>query len=169
LAQGSDVSMAPVRRRRTSGYTLLVIASVAWLAAGSQAEAALGRARDSVEADRIHLSARMASTTLANHTVHTLTLPNGGVVREYMRSDGTVFAVSWRGPGRPDLRQLLGDSFDTLQADQAARVGRRARHTPLSVARSDLIIHSGGHPGAFWGFGYLPHEAPAGFSGKDLN
>ncbi|MGC1302224.1 MAG: DUF2844 domain-containing protein, partial [Caulobacteraceae bacterium] len=124
--------------------------------------------RDSVDTDRAHFAARMVSVASGTHTAHTLTLPNGGVVREYTRPDGTVFAVSWHGPGRPDLRQLLGPSFDILQADQATHAGHRPRRTPLAVNRSDLIIHSGGRPGAFWGLAYLPNEAPAGFSGKDL-
>jgi hypothetical protein len=84
-----------------------------------------------------------------------------------MRPDGVVFAVTWRGQGRPDLRQLLGDSFQTMQADNTPRGGRRTR-TPLSVRRPDLMIQSGGHSGAFWGIAYLPKMAPAGFPVGDL-
>jgi hypothetical protein len=78
-----------------------------------------------------------------------------------------VFAVVWRAPGRPDLRQLLGGHFDTLQADNATRVGRRYRR-PLAVSRSELVVQSGGHSGAFWGVAVLPGMEPPGFSLNDL-
>lgn len=137
------------------------------LAYAAAAHAALGGAYGSVEADRVHLSARVSTTAAATHTVHALTLANGGVVKELTRSDGTVFAVIWHGPGRPDLRQLLGSRFDTLQSANTLPGGRRTR-MPLSVNRPDFIVQSGGHPGAFWGVAYLPQMAPAGFSTTDL-
>ena len=89
-----------------------------------------------------------------------MTLANGGLVREFTRADGTVFAVTWRGPGRPDLRQLLGDHFQTLQADNV-RNGPRTRR-PLSVNRSDFIVRTGGHSGAFWGVAFLPQHGARG-------
>jgi len=131
------------------------------------AHAALGAAYSSVETDRIHLSAKIKSTAAATYTAHALTLANGGVVTELTRPDGMVFAVTWRGPGRPDLRQLLGSHFDTLQADNATRVGRRIRR-PMVVNRADFIVQTGGHSGAFWGVALLPQMEPAGFSANDL-
>ena len=143
------------------------LVGAAWLVFAAPAHAALGGAYDSVLADRAHLSAKLSSSPAATHTVHALTTANGGVAREYARPDGGVFAVSWRGPARPDLRQLLGGYFDTFQADNAPRGGRRARR-PLAVNRADIVVHTGGHPGAFWGVAYLPKMTPAGFSARDL-
>ena len=77
-----------------------------------------------------------------------------------------MFAVTWRGPGRPDLRQLLGEHFQTLQDDNVRR-GPRTRR-PLSVSRSDFIVRTGGHPGGFWGVAFLPQSPPAGFSTAEL-
>ena len=131
------------------------------------AHASLGQRYDSVVADRARLAARMASATSAAQTVHTLTLANGGVVREYADANGVVFAVAWRAPGRPDLQQLLGGNFATLQADNLRADGRRTRR-PLAVNRTALVLHSGGHPGAFWGVAYLPQAIPAGVAAKDL-
>jgi len=130
------------------------------------AHAALGGAYDTVLADRAHLAAKLTSSSAATHTVHALTMTNG-VAREFARPDGGVFAITWRGPGRPDLRQLLGPYFDTFQADNAPRGGRRSRR-PLSVNRSDIVVQTGGHPGAFWGVAYLPKMTPAGFAARDL-
>ena len=134
--------------------------------ATAPAQAALGGHYQSVQADGAHMSAKLHSTAVADHTVHALTLPNGGVTREFARTDGTVFAVAWRGPGRPDLRQLLGARFDDFQAVATARV--RRGHSPVTIDHSDLLVRSSGHPGAFWGFAYDPQLAPAGFSIGDL-
>ncbi len=109
----------------------------------------------------------MTTTSKATHTVQTLSLANGGVVHEFVSSGGVVFAVSWRGPGRPDLRQLLGDHFETLQTDTVLHAGRRLKR-PLAVERPDFIVHSGGHPGAFWGVAFLPHVAPPGLTLREI-
>lgn len=144
------------------------VTTVLGLLAAIPAYASLGGGRDSIDIDRRHLSAKISATAAATHTVHVLTMPNGEVVREFARSDGTVFAVTWRGPARPDLRQLLGPHFDTVQADNVLPGGRRTRR-PLAVRRPDFEMTSGGHPGAFWGAAYLPALAPPGFSVKDLS
>jgi hypothetical protein len=138
----------------------------ACLTLASPAEAGLGGGYASVEADRDHLAASLHSTAAATHMVHQLIMANGAV-HEYARGDGVVFAVTWQGPARPDLRQLLGGYFDRFQADNALHGGRRARR-PLSVNQVDLIVQSGGHPGAFRGVAYLPQLAPPGFSISDL-
>ena len=150
---------------RFAGLGLAVTLAV--LAGPCASWAGLGRPFESVKADRTRMSARMASAAMATHTVSALTLPNGGVVKEFTNKAGVVFAVSWRGPGRPDLQQLLGDGFDTLQADAVGRGGRRLR-APLKVERSELVVHTGGHPGAFWGVAYLPQQTPSGFSAADI-
>jgi len=138
------------------------------MAAGPAAHAALGGDTASIEADRAYFAARSSTTAMGGRTVHLLTLTNGTVVREFARADGMVFAVTWRGPARPDLRQLLGPGFDVLQADNVLAGGRRT-HRPLSVRRADLAVSSGGHSGAFWGLAYRPTLAPPGFSLRNLS
>jgi hypothetical protein len=148
------------------GVALLAVGlAVSGLAA--TAHAALGHAAATVQDDRLHMAAALASVTSPAYTTHTLTLINGGEVKEFSAA-GVIFAVSWRGPGRPDLRQLLGERFATLQADNATSGGRRLR-MPMVVERSDFIVHGGGHPGAFWGLAYLPGATPAGVSAADLH
>jgi hypothetical protein len=131
------------------------------------ASASLGRAYASVQTDGLALHAAVSSAPAAGYTIHTLTLPNQGVVKEFTRADGVVFALVWRAPGRPDLRQLLGDNFDAMQADNAVRAGRHLRR-PIAVNRPEFLLQSGGHPGAFWGAALMPQLQPAGFSASDL-
>lgn len=154
----------PSGLRRNVAATALGLLTL--LGAAAPAAAALGGHVSSVEADRAHFGARAASLAHADYTVHELTLANGAVIREFANASDTVFAVTWRGPSRPDLRQILGPHFDALQEDNAAPV-RRAR-TPLRVERSDLRVSTGGHPGAFWGRALLPSATPADFTAADL-
>jgi hypothetical protein len=151
------MALGPAARHR---FRLLAFAGSLALAAPACAH--LGGSYASVEADRARFAARLQSTAAASHAVHVLILANGGQVKEFTRADGTVFAVTWRGAARPDLRQLLGEHFQTLQDDNA-RTGLRTRR-PLRVDRPDFVVRTGGHPGGFWGVAFLPQLAPAGFS-----
>ena len=155
-------------RTRRRGLQVRALAAVSLSLAAGPASARLGGPRESVEADRAHFAASLSTVQRTTHAVHTLSLPNGGTIREFTRADGVVFAVAWRGPGRPDLRQLLGADFDALQAANVAPRGRRTRR-PLTLDRGDLQIVTGGHPGAFWGMAWRPGLAPQGFSTRSLS
>ncbi|WP_250520786.1 DUF2844 domain-containing protein, partial [Caballeronia sp. NCTM1] len=51
-----------------------------------------------------------------------------------------------------------------MLAQRAARGGRGQ----VSVQDSGLVVHSGGHMGAFSGSAYLPQSLPAGVSASDI-
>jgi len=140
--------------------------AISLLALAAPAQASLGAARATVEADRAHMAASRVSRVSSTYAVDVMALANGGTVKEFSRPDGTVFAVAWMGPGRPDLRQLLGSHFSTVQTDNLRR-GPRTRR-PLTVNRADFVVQSGGHSGAFWGVAILPGATPAGFSAADV-
>jgi len=137
------------------------------LAAGAPAFAALGGRSDTVQGDRAHMAATLRSSARAGGTLHEMTLANTAVVREFARPDGVIWAVAWRGPSRPDLRQLLGAHFAAYQAQTARVVGHRMRR-PVSVRQSDLVVSAGGRPGGFRGYAYVPALAPAGANLNDL-
>ena len=149
------------------GVVLGLLAAVAPMSA---AHAGLGSSAQSVASDSAHLRASLRKVTLATHIRHELTLPNGGAVHEFANSQGQIFAVTWRGPGKPDLRQLLGPHFADLQAasTQLAAHGARFRRIPVAISRDDLKIQTGGHMGYFWGVAYLPALLPPGFNLNDL-
>ncbi|WP_036169239.1 DUF2844 domain-containing protein [Massilia sp. 9096] len=106
------------------------------------------------------------SASAVNYNVNSTTLTSGTVVREYVGSDGTVFAVSWNGPFIPDLRTLLGDQFQTLTSAAASRP--MAGHSQLHIDRADVTIESTGHMRAYAGRAWIKAKLPAGFNVQDI-
>lgn len=148
---------------------MLRTAAIAALLLPSLARAELGGSLASVEADRGRMGARLASHPAGRWTHHELTRPNGGAVRELTNARGEVFAVTWDGPGKPDLRAVLGRYFAAFQQTSLAigRVNHGLRR-PVQVAQGDLKIVSEGHGGVFRGAALVPSLAPAGFTAADL-
>lgn len=133
------------------------------------AHAELGGNLSSVAADRDRMGAKMVSVGAGNYARHALTRTNGGTVRELTNPAGQVFAVTWSGPGKPDLRALLGSHFAAFQA--ASGAAGRAMHSlrrPQQVSQPDLQVQTEGHMGWFRGVAIIPSLAPAGFSPGDL-
>lgn len=152
-----------IHRAAATGFA----ASLLFLSAAASAE--LGGPMTSITADKGRMAARVKAVAMGRYTRHELTRPNGGMVREFTNPAGAVFAVTWAGPGKPDLRALLGRYFATFQANGVATA--RAMHSlrrPPQVDQSDLKIQTGGHMGWFHGVAYVPSLAPAGFSPADL-
>lgn len=134
------------------------------------AYAELGGPVSTVQNDGARMSAHMTISTGTGYALHTLTRPNGGLVHELANANGQVFAVTWSGPGKPDLRALLGRYFDTYQAANLAR-GRGLRsplRLPPQVNQPDLQIQTAGHMGWFRGVAFIPSLAPPGFSVANL-
>ena len=132
------------------------------------AMAGLGGSVNTVGGDPARMQVRLhAVAPSALGARHTLTLANGGEVREYTNAAGIVYAIRWTGPGKPDLQALLGPHFTALQADNPIATRRGMRRAPM-VNRSNLKIVTGGRSGAFWGFAWLPQSVPAGFDPQAL-
>lgn len=122
------------------------------------AHAALGQNATSIDSDQAQMHAlTQPVTTQHAYTVHLLSLPSGTLVREFTGANGVVFGVAWEGPTLPDLKALLGTSFDAYASATATR-----RATPLAVSTDSLVVYSGGHLRAFAGHAYLPQAVPTG-------
>jgi Protein of unknown function (DUF2844) len=119
----------------------------------------------SVQADSAVMRAQIRTTPTVQYDVHEIS-NNGLVVHEYSTRQGQVFAVTWHGPVKPDLRQLLGQHFADFQSAASQRPAASRRM--FALARPDLVIESSGRMRGFQGLAYLPGLVPAGVSIRDL-
>lgn len=128
--------------------------------------AALGGDVSSVQSDRTQMRAKASgSSSMGSYTVHEMQTEAGTTVREYADNAGKVFAVTWQGPVKPDLGQLLGQYFSDFQQEAASgRIGRRQ----LKVNKPNVVILSEGRMRALAGKAYLPQAVPAGVNIEDL-
>jgi len=112
-------------------------------------------------------SASVASSS-SSYSVRSTAYSTGTQVREYIGAGGAVFGIAWNGPRMPDLQTLLGNYFP--QYASGVKAQRAARHArgPVAVEQSDLVVHSGGHMGSFFGQAWLPSALPAGITGADI-
>jgi Protein of unknown function (DUF2844) len=157
-----------VKRAARVSRPLLVGVSVVAILTASPAFAALGGDVASVQADQLHMQGVRRTTAAAAYTVHEIQAATGTVVREYVSSDGTVFAVTWQGPWPPDMHQLLGSYFDHYsQALTAQSGGRMARH-PLVIEMPGLRVEVGGHNRFFTGRAYLPDRLPSNVKAEEV-
>jgi hypothetical protein len=139
------------------------------LLAPASAPAALGGKLASVQDDVAHVGGTLATHAMSGYARHDLGRRNSGAVHEFTNAQGKVFAVTWSGPGKPDLRQLLGSYFSEMQVAGASN-GRRthALRRPTVIDRSGVRIVQSGHMGWFRGVAYIPALAPAGFDPNSL-
>jgi len=131
------------------------------------ASATLGEPEVTVQTDvaRAHASIK-SSQDRASYRVHEIQLPSGTVMREFVAPNGTVFAVAWQGPTRPDLRQALGQYFDTYNSAPRSKLADR-RH--VQIQQGDLVVQAGGHMRALSGRAYLLSAVPSGVNLGDLH
>ncbi len=125
-----------------------------------EAHAALGGDTASIAADTVALEASREVTLAARWEVHSLRLPSGTLVREWVLH-GKVFAVAWGGPVIPNLRRLLGSYFEPYVNSAQGRA--TGHHHQRVVATRDWVVQSAGHQGGFVGRAWLSAQIPAGF------
>lgn len=89
-------------------------------------------------------------------TVSAQTGADGITVTRYINTAGTIFAVSWDGPAKPNLKALLGTYFGAMPQGIGARVA--------TAQQGDLVIYSSGSMPHFSGYALLKSQTPAGFS-----
>jgi hypothetical protein len=99
------------------------------------------------------------------YTVEQISMPTGVTVNEYLAPDGTVFAVSWRGPRPPDLSQLLGSYFAEFQTAAAAPQAQRGH---LLIRTESLVVETSGHMRDLRGRAYLPALLPPGVKADEI-
>jgi NADPH:quinone reductase-like Zn-dependent oxidoreductase len=93
-------------------------------------------------------------------------VPTGGNIREFVADSGKVFAVSWSGGWRPNLREMMGKHYDRYLA--AAKERRMARGL-FRLELPGMVVVMGGHQRAFFGHVYLTDLLPAELTLEDLH
>lgn len=163
---------AVVRATLTAG-ALAAAPSLAWAVLGGPPMATPSDASSTVATAARVASAATGATSSgtsapAPYSIRSTSFSTGTQVREYIGAGGTVFGIAWNGPRMPDLQTLLGNYFP--QYANGVKAQRAARHArgPVAVEQSDLVVHSGGHMGSFFGQAWLPSALPAGMTGADI-
>ena len=140
---------------------LFVAALFVAAALPSLAWAGLGDTVDSVPDDAMHMKGTLRSVALQGYTVHEIQALTGHVMQEYASAEGKIFAVSWKGPTIPDLRQLLGETY-FAKFQQAAAERKRRGHGPVLIETPEFVFRQAGHMRDFHGYAYLPPSLPPG-------
>jgi len=135
------------------------------LALPLSAFAALGENESTIAAEQAQMNATRRVTRAATHSIHEMQTPAGHVIREYVSLTGTVFGVTWQGPSKPDLKQLLGTHFDELQQTAKPAAIRRG---PVVIHQPNLVFEMSGHMRAFSGRAYLPQLVPEGVQADSI-
>jgi hypothetical protein len=126
----------------------------------------LGGDAASVASDRERMNANVTETSGLGYTSYDIQTPSGTLVREFVSPDGLVFAVAWKGPSLPDMRQLLGPYFDRyVNSTNALGAGAGTR----VVDEPGFAAYAGGHMRGFVGRAYIPESIPAGVNVADIH
>jgi hypothetical protein len=100
-----------------------------------------------------------------NYDVHELATSTGSTVREFVGGDGKVFAVSWSGGWRPNLRDIMGTHYDRFISGTRGRLRARG---PVRIELPGMVVFMGGYLRTFFGHVYLTDQLPAGFAAPGI-
>jgi len=143
-------------------------------AASLQAVAALGGHPEAPSAMNRYTASAKAAVSASDsasgaYRTWVTTTADGSVIKEFANHDGVVFAVTWQGPWRPDLKQLLGSYYTTFQQESAQRVSMHARAPSHVFSKQGLFVSTRGHARAFEGLAYVQALLPPGVSPAELH
>jgi hypothetical protein len=129
------------------------------------ARATLGEKADSVQTDQIKMKAQRQTETLKGNDVHVLK-SSGRQVKEYVNSEGVVYAVTWRGSLKPDLQSLFGSYYlEFANAD----ANSNSQHRPAKNFSSErLVVRRSGHLRDLRGVAYIKSLLPEGVRPEDI-
>jgi hypothetical protein len=156
------------------------------LLSAHHAGASLGGSIDSIESDRKAFEGKLRSFSPSGSpsgtssgpqrqfTIHEIS-QDGTKIQEYALPDGTVFAVSWRGPTQPDLSVLLGNYYSEYEQTllklnrPSGRTAQRRGRSSRIIRSKNLVIERSGHMRDVRGKAYLPDLMPTGLKAEDLH
>ncbi|MBI3593634.1 MAG: DUF2844 domain-containing protein [Nitrospirae bacterium] len=153
-------------RPKILGFSILV--SLLGLAA-VPALAVLGEDQNSIESDRQRLSGERKPAREKNgYRLETLKSPSM-TLEEYVDSNGTIFAVTWKGAGFPDFEKLFGKYFEEFQKGWVERrKDNRLRRVPIVMKTDHLVVETGGRRRSLMGRAFVPSLFPTGVTEKEI-
>jgi len=126
------------------------------------ANATLGLDAASVKKDQAVLGATLKITKNDNYTDYALTLPDNGVVHEFVSQSGQVFEITWSKRGSwPNLGPILGDYANRFSG--SANTSPTRRHADR--VDNDFEMHARAINRIFSGTAHVPALVPQGLSG----
>jgi Protein of unknown function (DUF2844) len=130
--------------------------------------AALGESVTSIAGDRAAMGGQGQSSPGKGYSIETITVA-GMTIKEYVSSDGIVFAVAWRGTGAPNLPLLFGTYFDEYREELTALQNKKPRlRRPMVLKTAHLVVERAGHARYMWGRAFIPALLPATISPGDI-
>jgi hypothetical protein len=130
--------------------------------------AALGQPESTVERDRAMMKGQRQRDSGTGFSIERITVA-GMEIKEYVSSDGVVFAVVWEGTGVPDLKLLLGEYYEEYREGLSTARNRRPRvKEPFRMKSDRLVVERAGHSRSLWGRAYLPTHLPTGITPEDI-
>ena len=160
-----STSTALPRTRRLCRWLCGLSALAALMQFFPPARGALGDDVAAVAKDRARMQASLHIQQRGNYEVHELATPTGTKVREFVGQDSKVFAVSWSGGWRPNLRDIMGVHYDRFI--EGTRGKRRSRG-PVRIELPGMVVVMGGYLRTFFGQVYLTDLLPSGVQPQDL-
>jgi hypothetical protein len=149
---------------RGMAAVLMALPPIAMAALGGKAESAASPAVASRNVQRPPASATSAATSAPAYSVHERVDAAGTTLKEFADAGGKVFAVTWDGPAKPNLRQLLGDYFEEYAGTARPRGGH---HRDITESNR-LVVRSNAYLRSYSGLAYLPSALPEGVKLEDL-
>jgi hypothetical protein len=162
MKHGKVVMKNPVRFMRFGGeiYLILLGTLSVLLVASVPASAELGGGVSSVYRDLEHTNGTIQVRNKQQYIIFEINGPTGTTVREFVSSDGTVFAIAWEGRFIPEMNQFLGTYFDQYSAAVKAQTRKYVGRRPLEIHLPNLVFESNGHMGWYYGRAYIPQTVP---------
>lgn len=118
-----------------------------------------------VPGQKIQMKA-MTSSLGSSYSVKTVT-DEVRTMKEFINSDGVVFAVSWDGYGRPDFAENFGTYYADYQLQLKTRNRAMGRNV-VSTGDSQFVITNISRGPVMIGLAYVPSLLPAGVAAEDL-
>jgi len=106
------------------------------------------------------------TTPFVDYDIHEIQTPTGTVIHEYVSAQGKVFAVSWNGPGLPDLQQLLGSY--AARATKAQIRSPLYNHHHLRIETPDAVMEFDAYLRSRSGRAWVPALFPQSMAPKDI-